>query len=387
MRRRCFLCDVTVDGVLRQSWELPGLPTAVIGFSVCPECGLVIQSPSVEPPVMEKYYSDIAVYHSPAAGGKPQAVKVKGVEKQVQMVRDVAGRVPPSVFQVGCSDGFTLSQFRDAGASVIDGVDPGLSASKVARELYGVETSIGTFEDFAPDRTYQLIISTHVLEHLYDPMESMLKCSSMQGEGGWILVEVPLLERVDRLPPGYFTFEHINYFSESTLLRLISSAGYVPYKVEKDFHSFDYPFITVMARKEQGGECDIRSDSARASALLEEYFRKDMACFKDIESRVKTRLEEGTEVYVWGAGIHTSQLFAATDLATYLSIKGLIDSSPTKWGRRLGDIECFNPDEVCLDKGDTVIISSYASEGEIYDGLEGYRRKGVAVKRLYGGMR
>jgi SAM-dependent methyltransferase len=382
MIRKCFLCDVTVDEVSRQRWELPGLPTAVIGFSICPECGLVIQSPSVEPPVMERYYSDIAVYHNPARAGKPLAVKVKGVEKQVQMVRDVVGRVPSSVFQVGCSDGFTLSRFRDAGASVIGGIDPGLSASKVARELYGVETVTGTFEEFAPDRTYQLIISTHVLEHLYDPLESMRKCSSMQGEGGWILVEVPLLEMEDRFPPGYFTFEHLTYFSESTLLRLLSRAGYVPYLVEKDFSSFDYPLITVMACKEDVVNPEVASDFSRASGLLAEYHKKERVSFDNIERRVKGKLKKGTGVYVWGAGIHTSQLFASTDLAAYLSIKGLIDSSPTKWGKMFGDNMCFAPDTVSFKQGDAIVISSYASEDEIYEGLSGFREKGVVV-RLY----
>jgi FlaA1/EpsC-like NDP-sugar epimerase len=107
--------------------------------------------------------------------------------------------------------------------------------------------------------------------------------------------------------------------------------------------------------------------------------------WKGIELKVKKKLKKGTPIYIWGAGIHTSQLFAFTDLNKYLSVKGLLDSSTTKWGKQFGDLKCYSPDTVDLKAGDIIIISSFASEEEIYQNLEKYRRKGVIVLRLYGG--
>ena len=69
-----------------------------------------------------------------------------------------------------------------------------------------------------------------------------------------------------------------------------------------------------------------------------------------------------------------------------LIVKGLLDSSPTKWGKQFGDLKCYSPDTVDLKAGDTIIISSYASEKEIYESLEKYRRIGVTIIRLYGGI-
>ena len=89
-------------------------------------------------------------------------------------------------------------------------------------------------------------------------------------------------------------------------------------------------------------------------------------------------------MHIWGAGIHTSQLLANTDLKSYLQIKGLLDSSLTKWGRNLGSITCYFPDNVSLKKGDVILISSYASEQEIYDSLDKYRGKGINIIKLYG---
>ena len=126
------------------------------------------------------------------------------------------------------------------------------------------------------------------------------------------------------------------------------------------------------------------SDFSRAHTLLVSYLKADSARWKDIELKVKKQLEEGTSVYVWGCGFHTSQLFAFTDLKKYLSIKGLIDSSSTKWGKQFGDLKCYSPESVDLKQEDIIIISSYASEDEIYESLEKYRRKGATVVRLHG---
>ena len=105
---------------------------------------------------------------------------------------------------------------------------------------------------------------------------------------------------------------------------------------------------------------------------------------QSIEKRLRKRLNKESNVYIWGAGIHTSQFLANTDLRKWLLIEYLIDSSPTKWGKKIGDLECLPPESCDFKKGDSIIISSYASEEEIYDSLAEYRNKGVIVERLHG---
>ena len=48
---------------------------------------------------------------------------------------------------------------------------------------------------------------------------------------GIMLVEVPLLTNEKFLPPGYFTFEHVNYFDEYTLKSLLIKSGLLIKKV------------------------------------------------------------------------------------------------------------------------------------------------------------
>ena len=85
---------------------------------------------------------------------------------------------------------------------------------------------------------------------MYDPLRSLKKSASLQNENGFLLIEVPLFEKEYLFPAGYFTFEHLNYFSEGTLLELLSKAGYSPQFVGKYFYNENYPVITVIAKKD-----------------------------------------------------------------------------------------------------------------------------------------
>jgi len=387
MIRKCFLCNSNkVETIVIQTWDLPGLDSQEIGFSICPECGLILQSPSLDCIDMNKYYTETATYINPGRKGKPTLNKQKDVERLIKTTIEVVGKIPNSAFQVGCSDGYTLSKFHNAGIPFVEGIDPSFASHKLSQELYNIQTIVGTFEEFTPKRQYDLVILTHVLEHLYDPTKIMNKCFNMQENGNWALIEVPLFERIDKFPPGLLSLEHLNYFSESTLLRLLYLTGYVPYLIGKLFYNNEYPVITVVARKEKSKSIELMSDYNRANSLLINYCEKNGVGWKRIELKVKKQLKKGTFCYVWGAGIHTSQLFAFTDLNKYLIVKGLLDSSPTKWGKQFGDLKCYSPDTVDLKAGDTIIISSYASEKEIYESLEKYRRIGVTIIRLYGGI-
>jgi len=384
MKRKCFLCDVNTETIISDKWDLPGLDSCEIGFSICPECGLIIQSPSIDIDNMDKYYADIATYINPGRKGKPSLNKIKDVRRLIRTLIDIIGEPPRSAFQVGCSDGYTLYAFQQAGVCLTKGIDPGLESHKLAMDLYNIETIVGIFEEFVPSNKYELIILTHILEHVYNPLAVMKKCSSMQKESGWGLIEVPLFERSDKFPPGLLTFEHVNYFSESTLCRLLHLAGYVPYMIQKSFYNNEYPVITIIVRKVDLHGIELSSDYDRAYNVLTSYSERDKASWKRIELKLKQKVECGTAVYIWGAGIHTSQLLANTELKSYLQIKGLLDSSPTKWGRNFGSMTCYSPDNGSLKKGDTVLISSYASEQEIYDSLKSYQGKGINIIKIYG---
>ena len=241
---------------------------------------------------------------------------------------------------------------------------------------------MGTLETLDDPGEYGLWILTHVLEHLLDPRLALRRAAETQPEDGALLVEVPLLTEPERLPPGYFTFEHVSYFSAETLELLLASEGYRSLLVRTEDVPGHYPVVRAVARR--GASSPPRPDPERSRAVVQACLDRDAAAWRTAEERVRAALAPGTPTWIWGGGVHTSQLLASTDLERYVRIEGLLDSAPAKWGSRLGPYTCREPATVELGRGDAVVISSRASEREIWSALAPERERGVTVVRLYG---
>ncbi|WP_341582252.1 class I SAM-dependent methyltransferase [Marinobacter metalliresistant] len=386
MIRQCFLCTSDVEPVFAVTWALPGLDAAEIGFSVCPNCGSVCQSPSIPPEDMMKYYSSQAVYTNPGRKGGPSATKVLDVNEQVRFVVRGIGKLPDSVLQIGSSDGYTLSRFREAGVKKVHGVEPGNASIEMAQNLYGIECTHCSAEEFETDDRFELILMTHVLEHLYDPQRVLEKCRRIQETWaeGFIYVEVPLLAPNSQLCPGFFSFEHINYYTRENLLESLIESGYSPVSVVEHYNSNIAPLIGVLASTQEQNHLQIsRTSPAWSRNRLEEYRKRELGYWQGCLNELASTLDGAKRIFLWGAGIHTSQLIANTNLLDRYDISGLVDSSPLKWGGQQGQWLCRNPAHIEWKSGDAIVISSYASEDEIYRSLSDLRDVGCKTLRFH----
>jgi len=385
MIRKSFLRKIELQQLSIAEWDLPGIGTHKIGFGICPESGMIMQSPSPTIDEINTYYREVATYINPGREGKPSSIKTKDLSRLIHLCKDTIGFIPESVFQVGCSDGYTLKRFIDSGAIVAAGIDPSNASHALAKKLYNIETIIGPFEDYNDySNKYDLLILTHVLEHLFNPLDTLRKCNNMQNNGGWILIEVPLFDRIDCFPPGLLTLEHLNYFSEGTIIETATRSDYEPIFIGKYYDRNEYPVITVIAKKNTNVEVMKSNDYPRSYKLLSDYMNNGKQSWKNVEEKIKQRVKKGSSVYIYGAGIHTSQLLAFTDIKDYLDILGLLDSSPTKWGKKIGTLNCYNKNTIDFKKDDTIVISSYSSEDEIYNSLLELKNNNVTVIKIYG---
>ena len=339
-----------------------------IGFGVCANCGMILQSTTPTMDEVIEHYKNAATYTNDGRLGKPSKMKVAAVSRQIGCIlKDI--NVPESVFQVGCSDGYTLSQFVKRGSSRVSGIDPSNDSHKLAKKLYRIDTIVGTLEEHSiTESNFQLVVLTHVLEHLFDPIEALKKCRDFLVDGGWLLIEVPLFEDLTKLPPGLLTYEHLNYFTEGTLIQAVMEAGFSVNRVEKDYDSDEYPVITLSCQIDKDSMVKLSQDYVKNRSMLLEYMDNEKRLWGSAFSRIKSELDIGSTVYIYGAGIHTSQLFANTQIEDYLNIVGLLDSAPKLWGSKFGPYVCINPQEASRNV-EAIIISSFASEIEIYEYL------------------
>ena len=129
------------------------------------------------------------------------------------------------------------------------GIEPTVSSCKFAKAKYQIDCINSSIEHYELLTSFNLILLTHVLEHVTDPLMVLKKCKESQKNlnKAYIYVEVPLLDFDHTLCPGFFCLEHKFYFSRDKINRLICDAGYIPISHVEHSQAEIYPIIGVLA--------------------------------------------------------------------------------------------------------------------------------------------
>lgn len=132
------------------------------------------------------------------------------------------------VLEIGCSYGFLLDAVRKAAQCHVEGVEPSEVSARFAREELGVPVFRGTVEQYlgtpVADR-FDLIIISHVLEHLADPVGVLRSLERRLAPRGRLYVCVPDVTHLQEPPETFFQVPHLVSFSPWTLHLAFSAAG------------------------------------------------------------------------------------------------------------------------------------------------------------------
>ena len=178
------------------------------------------------------------------------------------------------VLDFGGGDGRLMAALVEAGArcELVD---------YCTRTIPGV-SHVGTTEaDLANLEPYNVIICSHVVEHLEDPRNTLELLRDYLKPDGVIYVEVPV-EIGQAMPAGVEPVTHINFFIPESLRGLLDRAGYEV--VSCDLTPYPHPNGTwalcagAIARPGAGGDADADADAdAGGFAALQSYLRPSAA--------------------------------------------------------------------------------------------------------------
>ncbi len=238
--QRCNLCGDTAWKIREEHG-----PTQVVQCG----CGLVFVTPIPSRAVIEATYRD--PYYD--AWHAQESARRRMWERRAALVDKVAGRVG-RLLDVGCGDATFLRTVRTRGW-IVAGTE--LSREAVARAK-DVELRQGeVWEAGFPDESFDVVTSWHVIEHASDPMRVAREMLRLLKPGGWLILATPnvndyifrfgyIAGRL-RWPRLYEEDErelHLFHFSEATLARLLSEAGFRDFRNE-----FDAGAATVFSKR------------------------------------------------------------------------------------------------------------------------------------------
>lgn len=211
---------------------------AVQGYPLdrCTDCGSAYVNPRPSLDVLKVHYD---------AGGHgqrtPSTVEevVEAEERypnstvDAKRILSVVGGLAPGkqLLDVGSGYGFYAREAVDRGFGV-DALELSEFERRCTREIAGVQAEPVTFEEFTTEpESYHVVLMSQILEHVVDPGQWIDKAGRLLSSEGVLALALPnfnsflrcLLGTGDPLvhPP-----DHLNYFNERGLARLLSRASF-----------------------------------------------------------------------------------------------------------------------------------------------------------------
>ena len=370
IKRNCFVCDsANGTSISIGTYSIASLGSLNLKLKVCKTCGSVFQDEIIDEETMGTYYKNFSNYLNQAIDNNPNEINSNGDERLFSVIQN--NLKTQRVYDIGCATGHLLNKLKSTGWDV-GGCDPSSEAVEIADRKYGIKLDCGLFDKIIYEeyRT-DLIILSHVLEHVYNPGNLLKKAHALLSLNGSILIEVPCFIAPEKWPNGYFTFEHINIFSENSLMNILKNNGFDILFKKITTENIFYPVITILAQKNEKSTKKIEYDNPLNSIdIINTFLNTDFKSWVNLENNLINKLIKFNDIIIWGGGVHTSQLLNFTNLISKKNILSIYDSNESKYSESILKYKITAPDFQFINQNHiAVVISSKASENEIAEFL------------------
>jgi SAM-dependent methyltransferase len=383
--RPCPICgNASVEVLHHQKFFLPDEHVLPSAYDVvwCPVCGFAYADTPASQQVYDSYYAAFSKYEDnrTSTGGG-------GCEFDLRRLRetaaDIAAIVPDRrarIVDLGCANGGLLGGLKALGFSNLAGIDPSpVCVANTAAE-YGIPARAGSLRQLPPDfGTFDLVILSHVLEHVADLQSSADTLDSLLNDNGLLYVEVPDASRYDEFllaPFQDFNTEHINHFGLSALRNLFERRGFVlTASGQKDIESSPgcpYPAVYGFFRKSVSGKAaaqkSLEVDAGFRAGMIH-YIERSREKIAQIEEKLARWRDGSTPLIVWGTGQLTMKLLSETSLAA-IPIAAFVDSNPINQRKMLAGRPILAPNEI-KDHTAPILIATMLHDKEISATIRG----------------
>ncbi len=228
--RPCRLCEGLEFSVLAEQ-DRYAFP---VQTTVCRHCGLVQTNPDFRHEDYVDFYTKHyrRLYIADLVGEPKDFFQEefwRGQQIYAFVKRHVTFDEAPFVLEVGCGAGGILHAFRERGCEVL-GTDYGAENLAYGRTR-GIDIREGDLFSLKLDRQPDLVIYSHVLEHVYDPNRELARVRELLAPNGYLYIEVPGVKatRANVFQGDFlqmFHLAHIYNFTLVALTNLLAKNGF-----------------------------------------------------------------------------------------------------------------------------------------------------------------
>lgn len=269
-----------------------------------------------------------------------------------------------SILEIGAASGYNLSLYPDKKRL---GIEPSELNCRLAKKNYGVDMFNGLWSEFLASNcaeSFDLIFTSHVLEHIVDPMKFIRECASICNR--CMFIEVPCFDiKFLEEPYGMFGEEHVNHFTVQSLWNLMSRAGFAPIEFEmifgfEKFLPAGFPSLMTLWKKSSAAKPIYDSGDC-----LERYLRENEILLQKVSAKIDL-IPPDEKLALWGIAHHVAMLLANTSLFDK-NIVRVYDSDKHKRGFKIlgKPITPFEEADVLSGAVDAILITTYTAQRTI----------------------
>ncbi|MDR1063606.1 MAG: class I SAM-dependent methyltransferase [Azoarcus sp.] len=346
--RPCPVCDgnrVEVLTTMRYA-TLENLPLpAASDIVCCLACGMVYADTSGTQADYDRYYADFAGYgHANSSGSGAEGNDARRLEESAGWLAARIDAKNARIVDIGCAQGGLLKALSRRGFSSLAGIDPSARCTEILKAA-GFSAWQGHLGHLPAEcEKNDLVIISHVLEHIVDVKGTLSTLHELLAPGGKIYIEVPDASRYHNMagiPPFQFiNQEHINHFDLPRLAMLCALHGFgVSDVVQKNIgvaSNKDFALgilLTQEKRRALSVPPICEKDKTRLKQLIAAYILESQrllaAQTESLFMKIKNR-----PVALWGAGQQTQRMLA-TPAWKKANIVAIVDRDPNKQGKSL----------------------------------------------------
>ena len=238
----CHICagysERAVEGIFDTRFGIPGK------YDVyrCQNCGLEQTLPRPDATrlkeLYEKYYNFNGTQHSLYTRARDWFLSSPLYRLWLGVDGDISFhnyRGQGRLLDVGCNEGRGLTLYQRNGF-VPEGLEINDQAARVAREK-GFVVHAQLLEQFSPEKSYDVVVLSNVLEHALDPVDMLNQVRRILAPEGRVLISCPNSESLWRTIFGRYWINwhvpfHISHFSVNMLKKLLREAGFEGVKIK-----------------------------------------------------------------------------------------------------------------------------------------------------------
>lgn len=346
-RNECVVCRNTH---LESLYTFPNFPvfmgctteppeidlTMDMSWAICPECG-TIQLDSLVP--LDILYPE---NHNEAVGGIWH-------KHHSQFADFILKNGSDNRLEIGGAGGIVAKLARqkdDRGSWLI--LEPNLFEQTT--KIPHTEFQKGWFdENYQPPFSVDTVIHSHVMEHLYEPRQTLKQIANLLPIGGKMIFSVPNMQAwLQNKYTNCLMFEHTYYLPEDVAKFLVNCYGF---KVTEKQYFQEHSIFFACEKVSENIPLNLPSNYQQNSKLYQDFVDHYLSVVKEVEEKVNNY--PGSK-YIFGAHIFTLYLLAfGLKEESYISV---LDNAPGKIGKRLYGTELIVNSPKCLKECEEALV-------------------------------